>query len=294
MNRLVRVLTVLVSAAFLPVAMAHGQACKNIAAILSASTQGPTSPMQKFEATFGTRNPIIGMIHLAGQSNAKVLERAMQELALFEKTGVHAAIIENYHGTFNQVEMVLRAAQNRFPKVVLGVNILPNEYYAAFALAHHYGAKFIQMDFVSGRYKSGRKDQPITLDTKDYYEVRRTYPDILVLGGVHPKYYKPVDGSDLGRDIRTAKMRADAIVVTGAGTGKATPMQKIEEFRSLVGNDFPLVIGAGVTAENGQAQLAIGNGAIVGSYFKDGETKAPMIEARIQDILKLVPDDVRE
>lgn len=247
-------------------------------------------PLQKFESVFGTRNPIIGMVHLAGKSNKEVISRALEEMAVFEKTGVHAAIIENYHGSLAQVEMVLRASQNRFPRLVLGVNVLPNEYDLAFYLSRRYGAKFIQLDYVSGKYDD--KEFPTTLDARNYYRYRRAYPEILVLGGVHPKYYSPIEGSNLKRDLRTAQRRADAIVVTGSGTGMETPFEKIKFFREYLGENYPLVIGAGLTAENAREQLNTGNGAIVGSYFKDGNTKAPIIENRIYEILSLLPKSV--
>lgn len=260
-----------------------GEACRDL---LTRAGRVPSPEMTRFQTTFGTANPIIGMIHLAGKSNKKVVERALEELALFESTGVHAAIIENYHGTLNQVEMVLAAAQGKFPKVVLGVNVLPNDYATAFRLARQYGARFIQLDYISGRYSNYQLRLPPTeLNARDYYQYRRMYPEILVLGGVHPKYYKPIRGSKLNKDIRVAKRRADAIVVTGSGTGMQTPMDKITRFRELIGYEFPLVIGAGLTAENARQQLAIGNGAIVGSYFKDGETSKPVIPERIVEIL---------
>ena len=62
--------------------------------------------------------------------------------------------------------------------------------------------------------------------------------------------------------------RCDAIVVTQDATGQETSMEKINEFRKIIG-DFPLVIGAGMTADNCAEQLSVGDAAIVGSYFKD-------------------------
>ena len=62
--------------------------------------------------------------------------------------------------------------------------------------------------------------------------------------------------------------RCDAIVVTGDATGQETDENKIREFKAIIG-DFPLIIGAGITLDNCQDQLALGAGAVVGSYFKD-------------------------
>lgn len=242
--------------------------------------------MGRFETVFGTTQPIIGMIHLAGRNKAEILAQAMKELSQFEKNGVQAAIIENYHGKIHHVEMVLKEIQGKFPKVKIGVNILPNDYALAFSLAHKYGAKFIQLDYVSGKYKDTYQD--IELDYRDFHKYRRAYPEILVLGGVHPKYYEPVEGSNLARDLELAKNRADAVVVTGAGTGKETPFDKILNFRQILGPHFPLVIGAGMTADNARMQLPVGNGAIVGSYFKDGDTYAPVRPSRLKKFMSVV------
>lgn len=245
-----------------------------------------TNKMDRFEVAFGTKHPIIGMIHLAGKNKAEILETALTELKRFEKAGVDAAIIENYHGRISHVEMVLREIQGKFPKLKIGINILPNDYQLAFILARKYQANFIQLDYVAGKYED--MDGDIQLDYQDYYQYRKAFPDILVLGGVHPKYYQPVEGSRLARDLETAKNRADAIVVTGAGTGKETPLDKVARFRSLIGNDFPLVIGAGVTAENAKQQLPLGNGAIVGSYFKDGDTYTVVKPSRVNKFMETV------
>lgn len=241
--------------------------------------------MNRFRNTFDfdDKKIIIGMIHLAGKRDEDVVARALEELAVYENQGVHAAIIENYHGQIHQVAMVLNAARNKYPNLVLGVNILPNEYAVAFQLARKYGAEFIQLDFVAGRYYGG-PDGFTQMDYADYLSYRNKYPDILVLGGVHPKYYEPVKGSDLTEDIRMAQWVSDVVVVTGSGTGKATPIEKIKQFRTILGPQFPLVIGAGMTKENAHEQLPFGDGAIIGSYFKNGNTEGPVDPKRVIEI----------
>ena len=62
--------------------------------------------------------------------------------------------------------------------------------------------------------------------------------------------------------------RCDAIAVSQDETGQETSMNKIQEFRNIIG-DFPLIVGAGMTAENCVKQFAVADGGIVGSYFKD-------------------------
>ena len=202
---------------------------------------------------------IFGMIHLYGTDP---LERALEEIKIYQEEGVQGVIVENYHGSTDDVIDVLHNLKD--VKIEIGINILPNEYDLAFELADKYGS-FIQMDYISGRY-----ERNTYLDIDHYMSYRNKYPNVSVLGGVWPKYYIPTKGSDLKEDLTKAKLLCDAIVVTGSGTGKETPLDKIKTFREIIG-DFPLIIVAGVTSDNIE-QLKIANGAIIGRYFKGGNT----------------------
>jgi len=219
------------------------------------------------------------MIHLAGNDPIK---RAIEEIAIYEKEGIDGVIIENYHGTVEDVIQTLKKTSNMKTRIVVGVNILPNEFEHAFTLAHKYGANFIQLDYVAGRYSKGE------LDVKAYSACKEKYPNILVLGGVWPKYYTPVEGSNLEVDLMEAKSRAEAVVVTGAETGMETPLGKIKKFREIIGGK-PLVVGAGLTVENAYEQLCISDGAIVGSFFKEGgDTRNPVDRIKIRDFMSIV------
>ena len=223
--------------------------------------------------------PILGMIHLAGNDPVK---RALEEIAIYEKEGVDGAIIENYHGTVEDVIQTLKETSKIKPKIRIGVNVLPNEFQQAFPLAQKYGADFIQLDYVAGKYKSGE------LDYEAYTQYKERYPNIIVLGGVWPKYYTPIEDSDLETDLRQGKSRAEAIVVTGAGTGMETPLGKIKTFRDNIG-EHPLVVGAGLTVSNAYEQLCISDGAIVGSFFKEsGDTQNPVNREKIRDFISIV------
>ena len=62
--------------------------------------------------------------------------------------------------------------------------------------------------------------------------------------------------------------RCDGICVTENATGEETSMEKIKNFRKVLG-DFPLVVAAGVTIDNIEKQMQICDAAIIGSYLKD-------------------------
>jgi predicted TIM-barrel enzyme len=238
-------------------------------------------PKSKLDAAFG-KLPIIGMIHLAGDDPAK---QAIEEITLLENEGLNGVIVENYHGTAKDVEKTLEALAARENKIAIGVNILPNDYAAAFTLARVYKANFIQLDYVAGTYQQGAR-----LNKNSYAYFREHFPDLIVLGGVWPKYYTPIPGSKLVYDLKTGMQRAEAIVVTGEGTGVETPLEKVREFRRLMGS-YSLIIGAGLNPQNAYNQLMIADGAIVGSYFKEeGKTENALNSGRIKKLMRIVAD----
>lgn len=234
----------------------------------------------KFNNLFGNK-PILGMLHLAGEDPVK---RALEEMTIFEEEGVDGAIVENYHGSVEDVIKTLNEIKRIKPSLIIGVNILPNEYYWSFQLAKQYGVDFIQLDHVAGKYMSGE------LDSIGYSSLKEKFKHILVLGGVWPKYYHPVEGSDLEKDLIVGIQRSEAIVVTGEGTGKETPIDKIIRFREIMGN-HPLIIGAGLTPSNIYEQLRIADGAIVGTYFKvDGDTSKPVDRMKVSELMDIVKE----
>ncbi|VVB78582.1 BtpA family protein [uncultured archaeon] len=236
---------------------------------------------EEFFRLFNSKKPIIGMIHLA-PGDSGVVEQAHKEMRIYEEYGVSGVIIENYHGTKRDVLNVLESLKKRrSEKLVIGINILPNEFSESIGWAKRYGAGFVQLDYVSGDYLEGELDYPRYLET-------RAGLNISVLGGVFPKYYHPRNPSKLSYYLNLAKQRAEAVVVTGNGTGKETPIEKIIEFRETLGNDYPLVIGAGINLENAKEQLKIADGAIVGSFFKNNDTWNLIDETKVSELMDIV------
>lgn len=222
--------------------------------------------------------PILAMIHLSGDKEIRT-QRALEEIEILEQEGIDGIIVENYHGDVSDMVDVLKNI-SKDSKLILGLNILPNEYEQAFELANEYGAKFIQFDYVAGTYHRSK-----FIDEEHYLSIKNKYPDITVLGGIWPKYYNPVENSVLKDDIETGMKRAEAIVVTGEGTGKQTPLEKIKEFREILGS-HPLIIGAGLTPFNVVEQLSIADGAIVGSTFKPASLTTQKIDrARVKEFM---------
>ena len=67
--------------------------------------------------------------------------------------------------------------------------------------------------------------------------------------------------------------------MTSDATGQPTDMDKVARFRAATGGVVPLLIGASLTETNAAEQLALADGAIVGSWFKHDHKDTGRVEA---------------
>lgn len=236
---------------------------------------------------FRTPKPILGMLHLGGSDRAERLAIARQEVETLVTGGVDAVVVENYFGDADDVEAVLAWLAAERPPAVVGVNVL-HDYQRAFDLAARYGAGFIQIDSVAGHLPPD--DDAAFADELAGLRARSS---AWLLGGVRFKYQPVRSGRSLKADLRLGMARCDALVVTGEATGQATDLAKVRAFREIVGDDFPLLIGAGMTAGNCREQLLRADGAIVGSFFKDTYRDDGRVDGRHVAELMAIVESVR-
>ena len=233
----------------------------------------------KFEELFMDKKPLIGMIHTGCMHGEDMLDTAKREIEIYLKYGVYP-LIENYFGTSADCEKVLVWLQEYHPKAVYGVNILGDPY-EAFLLARAYGAKFIQIDSVCGHLEPDRDDE-----YADELKAMRKKTDVVLLGGVRFKYQPVRSNRSQVEDLLLGKERCDAIVCSGEGTGIPTPMGKVQEFKSILG-DFPLIVGAGVTIDTIGETFNEADGVIVGSWIKDNhDAYSPVNEQYVELMAK--------
>lgn len=238
---------------------------------------------EMLENLFGVEKPTIGMIHLAGETREEIIKRTFEELEIYQDEGVNGAIIEDYHGTTEDMIKVLGRISEKDYEIIIGTNVLQNPY-SCFPFTRFFGGKFVQLDSV--------QTQDLGLDLKHYENLRIAYQDIFVFGGVGFKYKDPT-GNPLEIDLEAAKSRCDAIVTTGEGTGVETPIEKLREYRETLDTlgfeDFPLIIGAGVNPDNAYEQLMIADGVITGSAFKpNGNTELPVDRSKVKSLMDIV------
>lgn len=215
--------------------------------------------------------PVIGMIHLAG-GRCNKLDRVNRELSIFEQEKVHGVIFEDYHGSVEDVKSALEFVSRRGTSLTVGVNILRDPY-MAFEFASRFKKGFVQFDNV----------QALVLDVTRYEEMRKKYPHVTVFGGIRFKY-QPKTGKSLEENLSEGMQRCDAIVTIGEETGIETPVEKLRDFKRLMG-DFPLIVGAGINKDNVYEQMSIADGAIAGSFFKNNKIENYVDQIRVAELM---------
>ena len=82
---------------------------------------------------------------------------------------------------------------------------------------------------------------------------------------------------------------ADAIVVSGAGTGRGVEggdLRAAVRRRDEAGLDAPVFVGSGVTAETVGETLELADGVVVGTSLKEGgDASEPVSEARVRELV---------
>jgi hypothetical protein len=230
---------------------------------------------------------LIGMIHLLplpgtpgyGGSFEAVIDRALGDIETLIAAGFNGLLVENYGDlpffketvpphTVASMTAVARAIRER-TTLPLGVQVLRNDAFASLAVAAATGADFIRVNVLAGAMLT---DQGI-IEGKAAELLRyraMLAPGVKIWADVHVKHAHPLAEeslTDAARDLES-RARADAIIVSGRGTGEETPLDRVMEVRSAV--RLPLVIGSGITEGNAMGYIPIADYAIVGTAIKKG------------------------
>lgn len=237
---------------------------------------------------FAASRPLIGMVHLAplpgaprwGGSLDAVLERALEDARALEAAGLDGIVVENYCDVPFYPESVpaetvaaMAVCVREVVKAVripVGVNLLRNDGPGAVAIAAVTGARFVRINVHTGVAVA---DQGM-LTGRAYETVRlrqRLGADVAIFADVWVKHATPFPGAELEQMAEDAFHRglADALIVTGRGTGKLTDLTRVERVKWAV-PEAPVLIGSGFTGAGAPEALALADGAIVGSSICRG------------------------
>jgi membrane complex biogenesis BtpA family protein len=252
---------------------------------------------------------VIGMLHLAplpgsprfsGNVNA-IREQLLRDADALVTGGVHALMMENFGDvpffpaavpphTAARMTVLADEIRRRFASVPLGINVLRNDGCTALAIAHAVGAEFIRVNVLCGVRVA---DQGILHGIA--HELLRLRSllnanNIRIFADVDVKHSATLAARPIGDEVDDTVERAlaDAVIVSGAGTGKPTELEKVKSVRNAAGKT-PVYIGSGITTETIANYLPFADGFIVGTAFKEnGIATNPVDVERVKSLIQQV------
>ena len=241
----------------------------------------------KFDHLFPEQKPIIGMVHLLPLPGAPayggeielIYEQALWEAKVLADASVDALIVENLGDEPYQIGeptpevLAIMAGVTRSVRqavrIPVGVNVQFNAWQAEVAIAHTCGADFIRVEvFVDTVVSAQGIVNPCSAQIARYRKALNA-ESVAFWADVQTKYTTNLVPQSIRQSAVDAyNAGADVIIVTGAATGQATPLDAVREVKAVV--PIPVVVGSGTNIDNVRDVLAVADGAIVGSALKEG------------------------
>lgn len=237
---------------------------------------------------FVSVRPVVGMVHLPPLPGAPrsergmeyVLERAQRDAEALVEAGVDGIMVENFGdvpffpgpvppetvaGLALAVDRV-RAVAGTLP---VGVNVLRNDARAAVGIAVVTGAAFIRVNVHVGTMWTDQG--PLAGQAHETLRVRQALGSgTCILADVHVKHAAPPPGEPLEEAARNTWDRglADALVVSGAGTGAPTDPERVARVAASV-PAAPVWVGSGASPDTLPGLWPHADGFIVGSWMQE-------------------------
>jgi membrane complex biogenesis BtpA family protein len=244
---------------------------------------------------FGAGKPVIGMVHLPALPGAPgygggmeaVRRRMLEDAEALVAGGVDALMVENFgdapffpgrvpRHTVACMAVLARELKQRYP-LPLGVNVLRNDGESALSVAAAAGADFIRVNVYVGARVT---DQGVIEGCAHRVQrLKRTLgAGVAVFADVDVKHSAPLAARPLEEEVEEAVLRggADAIIVTGRGSGYETALEDVRAAKSATA--APVFCGSGATAENAARVLSCADGIIAGTALKRGGVTANAVD----------------
>lgn len=259
----------------------------------------------ELERIFGTKKPIIGMVHLPplpgsprhdGMSMKEITDFAVSEANLLVKAGVNGAIVENFGDvmfykrvpaeTIAAMTYVATILSREVPKLPLGLCVLQSDAISGMAIASTIGGKFIRVPYYTETYvvDAGLMDS-VAAEVLRYRKFLNA--DVKIFADVHIKHGYPLSQRPIGESAADAEHRglADAILVTGIATGAETKVDDVKEVKQAV-HSTPVFVASGVDDKNLPAYKDYADGAILGTHIKkNDDTESPIDPAKLRKFM---------
>lgn len=240
---------------------------------------------------------LVGVLHLpplpgsprARAAVATIARAAAQEARWLAEAGFEAVVVENFGdapffkdhvppATVAAMTACALAVREACPQLPLGVNVLRNDGAAALAIAAVVGAACVRVNVLSGARVTdqglveGRAAELLRLRRELGCEQVEVWADVAV------KHSAPLAPREVGEETKDLVQRAlaDAVLVTGSGTGEAVDPERLLRVRAAAGAT-PVLVASGATLAALPALARLCHGVIVGSALRaDGRAGGPV------------------
>ena len=262
--------------------------------------------MQGINQLFGHPKPIIGVVHLlpligspqSTQPFREIRTRALSDAGTLIDNEIDGVIIENYGDTpflpdsvephtVAAITSIANEIRERHPHIPIGLNVLRNDAKAAMAIATVTDVSFIRVNVHTGAMLT---DQGVIQgkahETLRYRSLLKS--EIKIFADIAVKHAVPLAPINILASAEDTYQRglADALIVTGAATGKSTDLDQLKTVKSTV-PQASIFAGSGVTTDNLSEVLQYADGVIVGTSIKhDGVTTNAVDANRVRALIK--------
>lgn len=265
--------------------------------------------MKMYEEIFGTKIPVIGVVHLQplpgapryeGMSVKEVAEIAVEEAKVMEENGINGLIVENFRDmmfkkrvgpeTVAAMTYVASEVKNAV-NIPMGLCVLQSDAISALAIAKTIEAQYIRVPYYTETYivDAGMMESIASdaLRFRKYIgaENVKIFADVHIKHG-HSLLVRPIEES---AEDAVERGLADSIIVTGKKTGGKTDPEDVKRVRKFL-PEIPLIVGSGVSAENIHEYFPeYADAIIVGtSLKKDGKTEEEIDPQRVKSFINVV------
>jgi membrane complex biogenesis BtpA family protein len=256
----------------------------------------------RFRDIFGPGKVLIGVVHLGPLPGSpgydgelgRVVARAASEARLLAGCGFDGLIVENYGdlpflsgrvGAETVAAMAIVASEiKQVVKIPVGINVLRNDARSALAIAGVTGCEFVRVNILVGAFATS--EGLVEGEPGEILRCRvQVAPEALVFADTMVKHASPLAPTTLGEDVLDVveRGRADAVIVTGARTGRPPAGDDLETVRATlkaIDLAVPVFVGSGADPLNAQDFLSLSDGLIVGSYIRKHGRAGEAIDAR--------------
>lgn len=258
---------------------------------------------------FKSPKPVIAMLHLSALPGdpgydmtagiSAVVARAKRELDALQAGGVDGVMISNEFSLpyLTQTEPITAISMARVIAELLpdlsvpyGVNVLWDGR-ASIDLAVATGAQWVREIF-TGVYASDFGLWNTNVGEVARHRQRIGAGQVKLLFNIVPESARYLGDRSLQSITQSTVFATspDGICVSGLTAGAPTDSQSLKIVKDAAGN-VPVFVNTGVRDDNAAEQLAIADGAVVGTYFKeDGVFENRVSLPRVQKLMAAVRD----